>query len=162
MSWWRGLWRTMRGSLRTSPGWVRGAGPRRCPYPHRSSLGPHSGGERRGNAKGFWGGRLGGHPAGSAHILGRGLRGQEGPIDERSGLNSRLHPRERYARSKRESDLVVREVSEGKGKGMAVAVLRPCALYGERDRVLTPKLVQSLRLLIHPRLGGGRTTMSVV
>ena len=88
--------------------------------------------------------------------------GQEGPIDELSGLNSRLHPRERYARSKRESELVVREVSEGKGKGMAVAVLRPSALYGERDRVLTPKLVQSLRLLVHPLLGGGRTTMAIV
>ncbi len=85
---------------------------------------------------------------------------QSGIIDEASSVTVPLRPGERYARSKREAECVLREIASG--TGMAVAVLRPSAVYGERDRVLVPKLVQILRLPVHPLLGGGRTPMAAV
>ena len=84
----------------------------------------------------------------------------EGPIDEDSNLDSELQPRETYARSKRESEQIVREVSEE--AGLAATILRPAAVYGERDRVLVPKIVKSLRLPLHPQLGGGRVNLAAV
>ncbi|MSR23232.1 MAG: NAD-dependent epimerase/dehydratase family protein [Gemmatimonadetes bacterium] len=81
-------------------------------------------------------------------------------VDERTPLDGRLHPWERYARSKREGERVISEIAGP--AGMAVAVLRPSAIYGERDRLFTPKIASALRFPIHPMLGGGRTPMSAV
>ena len=86
--------------------------------------------------------------------------GLGGPIDEGSQEDFPLHPREQYARSKRASERVVRDVTEG--TGMAAAVLRPSAIYGERDRLLVPKLLHSLSLPVHPLIGGGHTPTALV
>jgi len=82
------------------------------------------------------------------------------PTDEESSTDSPLPPRERYARSKREAERVVKEVAER--FGMAVAVLRPSAIYGERDRLFTRKLVRTLRLPVHFLLGSGNTPLPAI
>jgi nucleoside-diphosphate-sugar epimerase len=79
--------------------------------------------------------------------------------DEETPLDGRVRPWEKYVRSKREAEQVMRDADS---MGIAVAVLRPSAIYGERDRLFTPKLAAALRLPIHPMLGGGRTPMSAV
>ena len=85
---------------------------------------------------------------------------QEGPLDEEVAPTASLSPGETYARSKREAEGVVREISERAGMGLTV--LRPSAVYGEGDRVFMPKLVQFLRRRIHPLPGGGRTRFATV
>ncbi len=81
-------------------------------------------------------------------------------VDEDAPLDRPLRPWERYARSKREGERVVQEIATQ--TGMSVTVLRPCAIYGERDRLFTPKIATALRLPVHPMLGGGRTAMAAV
>jgi nucleoside-diphosphate-sugar epimerase len=52
----------------------------------------------------------------------------EAGVDEDSPTDGSLRPKERYARSKREAERVVREVADG--TGMSVAMLRASAIYG--------------------------------
>lgn len=85
---------------------------------------------------------------------------REGPIDEGTSLDVPLRPSERYARSKRESERVVAETAPA--ADMKVAVLRPSAIYGEHDRLFTPKVARSLRLPFQPLPGGGRTTIPAI
>jgi nucleoside-diphosphate-sugar epimerase len=81
-------------------------------------------------------------------------------VSEESSIESPLHATERYALSKREAERVVRAVA--REAGMSVAILRPAAIYGERDRVLTPALWKALRLPVHLMLGGGRTPLAMI
>ena len=65
-----------------------------------------------------------------------------------------------YARSKRESEeLVLR--AHGEGRVWATAV-RPCVIYGRRDRQFVPRIARVLRLGVAPLLRGGRTTLPIV
>ncbi len=82
-----------------------------------------------------------------------------GPISEETPLDHPLGPADLYARSKREAEALAWELHE---PGVfEVTVLRPPALYGERDRLFAPKLARMLRRPVVPLLGGGRNTVAV-
>ena len=84
----------------------------------------------------------------------------EGPVDEDSPTDSDLPPEDLYARSKREAEEVVRGIEDM--RGLPVTVVRPSAVYGERDRLMAPALADILRLPVVPVLGGGHNTLPVV
>ncbi|MBW7933982.1 MAG: NAD-dependent epimerase/dehydratase family protein, partial [Gemmatimonadaceae bacterium] len=65
-----------------------------------------------------------------------------------------------YARSKRESEQMVMEAHRA-GRVWATAV-RPCVIYGPRDRQFVPRMAAALRLPFVPRIGSGRTVLSIV
>lgn len=65
-----------------------------------------------------------------------------------------------YARSKRESEeLVMSAHRAGRVWGTAV---RPCVIYGPRDRQFVPRVATLMRLPLAPRIGDGRAAMSIV
>ncbi|PYP97356.1 MAG: hypothetical protein DMD34_03925 [Gemmatimonadetes bacterium] len=65
-----------------------------------------------------------------------------------------------YARSKRLAESVVREA--GMGREVEAVALRPTVIYGERDRMFTPRVIRAARLRILPRIGPGTNRLSVV
>ena len=65
-----------------------------------------------------------------------------------------------YARSKRESELLVMEAHRA-GRVWATAV-RPCVIYGPRDRQFIPRVASLLRLPVAPRIGSGRAVLAIV
>lgn len=65
-----------------------------------------------------------------------------------------------YARSKRESEELVM-AAHCAGRVWATAV-RPCVIYGPRDRQFVPRVATLLRLPVAPRIGDGRAVMSIV
>ncbi|MCK5651191.1 MAG: NAD(P)-dependent oxidoreductase [Gemmatimonadetes bacterium] len=83
-----------------------------------------------------------------------------GPIDEQTPTDSPLRSGDMYARSKREAE--VEALTAAKEGGIRLTILRPPALYGERDRLFVPKLVRLVGSWIVPVFGTGRTTLAVV
>jgi nucleoside-diphosphate-sugar epimerase len=65
-----------------------------------------------------------------------------------------------YARTKRRAEEVVREECE-RG-GLAAAAIRPNVIYGERDRVFTPRLIRAIRVGVLPQIGPGTNHLSCV
>lgn len=65
-----------------------------------------------------------------------------------------------YARSKRESEQLVMDAHRA-GTVWATAV-RPCVIYGPRDRQFIPRVAAVLRAPIVPRIGAGRAVLSIV
>lgn len=65
-----------------------------------------------------------------------------------------------YARSKRESEQLVRD-AHASGRVWAT-VVRPDVIYGKRDRQFTPRVARLLRFGFFPLINGGRTTVPVV
>lgn len=65
-----------------------------------------------------------------------------------------------YARSKRESEELVMAAHQG-GRVWATAV-RPCVIYGPRDRQFVPRIATLLRLPLAPRIGTGRAILSII
>lgn len=65
-----------------------------------------------------------------------------------------------YARSKRESEALVMDAHRA-GRVWATAV-RPCVIYGPRDRQFVPRVAAVLRLPVVPRIGNGRAVLSIV
>ncbi|MDP1889846.1 MAG: NAD-dependent epimerase/dehydratase family protein [Gemmatimonadaceae bacterium] len=65
-----------------------------------------------------------------------------------------------YARSKRESETLVMDAHRT-GRVWATAV-RPCVIYGPRDRQFIPRVAAVLRLPVVPRIGMGRAVLSIV
>lgn len=84
----------------------------------------------------------------------------EGPVDENRRLDTPLDPAELYARSKREAETAARAAANA--GHVALVIVRPAAMYGERDRLLTPRLAAVARLPVIPMLGPGENTMPVV
>ncbi len=84
----------------------------------------------------------------------------EGPVTESTPTDSNLPPYDLYARSKREAEEVVRGIEEK--RGFPVTILRPSAVYGERDRLMAPALRDVLELPVVPLLGRGRNSLPVV
>lgn len=84
----------------------------------------------------------------------------ERTADETAPLDGDLPTTDVYARSKRESEEVARGI-EAK-RGLPVTVLRPSAVYGERDRLMVPALMSFLRRPIVPLLGPGTNSLPVV
>ena len=82
-----------------------------------------------------------------------------GPIDESTPLDAPVDPGNLYARSKRESE---RAAEAAVGPSTRLTILRPAALYGERDRLFTPKLLHLARMPLIPLLGRGDNTLPVV
>jgi len=64
-----------------------------------------------------------------------------------------------YARSKRLAETVVREAAEG---GLTAVALRPNVIYGERDRLFTPRVIRVVRRRVVPRIGPGTNHLSCV
>ena len=85
---------------------------------------------------------------------GPGLKDENAPIDHP------IPPGDLYARSKREAEEVVRGIEER--RGLPVTVVRPAAVYGERDRLMAPAMARLLRLPFVGLLGDGRNTLPVV
>ena len=84
----------------------------------------------------------------------------EGEVDETTPTDAPLSPGDLYARSKREAEEVARGI-EGK-RGLPVTVVRPSAVYGERDRLMAPALADVLDLPLVPLLGPADNTLPVV
>lgn len=71
-----------------------------------------------------------------------------------------LPDRSFYARSKRESEMMVMDAHRA-GRIWATAV-RPSVIYGRRDRQFVPRMAGLLKTGLMPAIGGGRSTLSVV
>lgn len=67
---------------------------------------------------------------------------------------------EHYARSKRESEQMVLD-AHARGELWAAAI-RPCVIYGRRDRQFVPRAARLLQLHVAPVIGGGHTTLPLV
>jgi nucleoside-diphosphate-sugar epimerase len=68
--------------------------------------------------------------------------------------------RDFYGRTKRMAEEAVREAGT-RGEIAAVA-LRPTVIYGERDRLFTPRVVRALQGAVIPRIGSGANRLSCV
>src|SRR5437660_220493 len=64
-----------------------------------------------------------------------------------------------YARTQRLAEAVVREAAEG---GLTAVALRPNVIYGERDRLFTPRVIRVVRRRVVPRIGPGTNHLSCV
>ncbi len=84
----------------------------------------------------------------------------DGAVDERSPVDTPIPASDLYARSKRESEGVARAVEAV--SGMPVTVLRPSAVYGERDRLMTQRIARMLRGPVAFLLGHGGNTIPAV
>ncbi|MGH7529799.1 MAG: NAD-dependent epimerase/dehydratase family protein [Gemmatimonadales bacterium] len=71
-----------------------------------------------------------------------------------------LDARDYYARTKRMADDLV-QAEAGRGDLAAVAI-RPNVIYGERDRLFTPRLIAALRRRVVPQIGPGNNQLSCV
>lgn len=83
-----------------------------------------------------------------------------GPVDESTPTDAILAPGDLYARSKREAEEVARGIEEK--RGFPVTIVRPSAVYGERDRLMAPALRDLLRLPFVPLFGPARNSLPVV
>lgn len=84
----------------------------------------------------------------------------EGPVSESTPTDTPIPPDDLYARSKREAEDVARGIEEK--RGLPITIVRPSAVYGERDRLLTPAIADLLRLPLVPLFGPGDNTLPVV
>lgn len=86
--------------------------------------------------------------------------GVPGPVDETAPIDDPIPADDLYARSKREAEKVARGI-EGE-RGLPVTVIRPAAVYGERDRLMLPALSDILDLPLVPLFGPADNTVPVV
>ena len=97
----------------------------------------------------------------AVHISSVAVYGQvDAEADETGPLDGHLRPKDLYARSKRMAEGVAMDLHES-GR-LSVTVVRPSVVYGERDRLFTPRLARLLRLPVVPVLGPGDNTVAVV
>ncbi len=95
----------------------------------------------------------------SVAVYGPDARYRDGLTDETAPLGP-LPEAAYYARSKREAEELVL-AAHARGDVWATAV-RPCVVYGRRDRQLVPRTARMMRFGVAPLIGGGRTTMPLV
>ena len=81
-------------------------------------------------------------------------------VTEDTPLDADLPAGDLYARAKREAEEVAREIEEE--HRIPLSVVRPCAVYGERDRLTALTVAKFLKLPIVPLLGPGENTIPVV
>ncbi|HKJ02470.1 MAG TPA: NAD-dependent epimerase/dehydratase family protein [Longimicrobiales bacterium] len=84
----------------------------------------------------------------------------DGPVDETASTDSPIPCTDLYARSKREAEAEARRVE--REDGLKVSVLRPSAVYGERDRLMAPRIARMVRRPVAFLLGGGDNTIPTV
>jgi nucleoside-diphosphate-sugar epimerase len=65
-----------------------------------------------------------------------------------------------YARSKRESEELV--MAAHRSNRIWATAVRPCVIYGPRDRQFVPRIARALRFGYAPVVAGGRSILSVV
>ncbi len=95
----------------------------------------------------------------SVAVYGRPARAAPAPVTEELSFQP-LAEQDFYARSKRMAEEVLREeVLRG---GLAAAAVRPNVVYGERDRLFTPRVVALVRRGILPLVGPGTNHLSCV
>ena len=96
----------------------------------------------------------------AVHVSSIAVYGDPGDhIDESAPMDRPLRPADLYARSKREAEAVALRFH---GRGMALTILRPSAVYGERDRLFIPKLARMVRSPMTIVMGPGCNTLPVV
>lgn len=86
--------------------------------------------------------------------------GGTGSVREDFGLDRPLFPGDHYARSKREAEQAVWHAAER--LGLHAVALRPCVIYGERDRTFAIRVARVVRRGVAPLIGNGRNAMSIV
>lgn len=98
----------------------------------------------------------------SVAVYGRRTTYDGGPrsVSEDFGLERPLFPGDHYARSKREAEQAVWRVAEG--SRLSAVALRPCVIYGERDRTFAIRVAKVVRRRVAPVIGSGANAMSIV
>ena len=95
----------------------------------------------------------------SVAVYGRTPGVPAGGVDEATPLG-KLQPHDFYAQSKRRAEEVLwEEVARG---GLAAVVVRPNVIYGEYDRLFSPRVVRAVRFGIVPQVGPGTNRLSCV
>ena len=95
----------------------------------------------------------------SVAVYGRTPGVPVGGVDEDTPLG-KLQPHDFYAQSKRRAEEVLwEEVARG---GLAAVVVRPNVIYGEYDRVFSPRVVRAVRFGIVPQVFPGTNRLSCV
>jgi nucleoside-diphosphate-sugar epimerase len=84
----------------------------------------------------------------------------DGPVDEDSRVDRVIPKRDLYARSKREAEAIARAIEAE--YGLAVTILRPSAVYGERDRLMAVRIARMVRRPVAFLLGRGDNTLPTV
>ena len=84
----------------------------------------------------------------------------DGAVTEGDSINTDLPDDDLYARSKRLAEVEARAVE--REQGLPVTVVRPSAVYGERDRLMVPALADILGRGVVPIFGDGANTLPVV
>jgi nucleoside-diphosphate-sugar epimerase len=84
----------------------------------------------------------------------------DGEIDESTSVETTVPSNDLYARSKREAEQEARRLCGL--HGLSLAVVRPSAVYGERDRLMAPTIAAIVRMPIVPLFGHGENTLPVV
>ncbi len=77
------------------------------------------------------------------------------PIDEEAPL----HPRSAYSRLKLMSEALIQKYQK---KGIKTTVIRPCVVYGPRDRYFMPTVRALVKLPLLPLIDGGRYRQDLV
>jgi 2-alkyl-3-oxoalkanoate reductase len=89
----------------------------------------------------------------AGHNAGRNAVGEDFPFHS-------IPDRDFYARTKRMAEELVREEA-GRG-GISAAAIRPNVIYGERDRLFSPRVIRAVRRGIVPQIGPGTNHLSCV
>ena len=97
----------------------------------------------------------------AVHVSSVAVYGEtSGPMDGARPLEGTIRPDNLYARSKRLAEEVATEIHES-GR-IQVTIVRPSAVYGERDRLFAPNLARLLQIPVVPVMGRGDNTVPVV
>ncbi len=83
-----------------------------------------------------------------------------GEVTEASPVDTPIPQDDMYARSKRLAEIEARTVEAE--HGIPVTVVRPSAVYGERDRLMVPAIADILRRRVVPVFGPGHNTLPVL
>jgi len=95
----------------------------------------------------------------SIAVYGRQTLQRAAAVDECSAWGQ-LRDTDYYARSKRMAEEVLQDMS--RETDLSWVALRPCVIYGERDRVFLPRIMRSIRFGIAPLVGHGNNVLTVV
>ncbi len=85
----------------------------------------------------------------AAYAAGRGAVDEEFPFQP-------IPERDFYARTKRMAEELIQD------SGLSAAAIRPNVIYGERDRLFTPRVIAVVRRGFFPRIGPGTNHLSCV
>lgn len=97
----------------------------------------------------------------AVHVSSVAVYGEPRPGLDESTPDAELPPvSSKYGRSKRQAEAAARsEAADGR---MRLTILRPASVYGERDRLMTPRIARVTRWPVIPTLGSGRNTIPAV